>query len=75
SRTAPKNYDWGPLGGFVSFDLNGTYLFNSRVSANLGVTNIFNTRQIEFVSSPSIGRLIMAEVKISLPGGKKSGLK
>ncbi len=75
SRTAPKNYNWGPLGGFVSFDLSGTYLFNSMISANLGVTNIFNTRQIEFVSSPSIGRLIMAEVKINLPGGKKSDSK
>jgi iron complex outermembrane receptor protein len=60
---ANYNFDWGPLGDFLSFDFSAGYSFNSSVSANLTVTNVFNSRQIEFVGSPSIGRLIMAEVK------------
>ncbi|MBP6687238.1 MAG: TonB-dependent receptor [Lacibacter sp.] len=66
-----KNYDWGPLGGFTTIDLSAGYKLNQMVSVNLGVTNLFNTRQIEFVGSPSIGRLIMAEVKVNVPDGKQ----
>ncbi|QNA45428.1 TonB-dependent receptor [Lacibacter sediminis] len=66
-----KNFDWGPLGGFTSVDLSTGYQFNQMISINLGVTNLFNTRQIEFVGSPSVGRLIMAELKVQVPSGKK----
>ena len=60
------NFDWGPLGDFLSFDFSAGYAFNSSISANLNITNVFNSRQIEFVGSPSIGRLIMAELKVEL---------
>lgn len=60
------NFDWGPLGGFLSFDFSAGFSFNSSISANLNITNVFNSRQIEFVGSPSIGRLIMAEVRVDL---------
>ena len=60
------NFDWGPLGGFLSCDFSAGYSFNKTISANLNITNVFNTRQIEFVGSPSIGRLIMAEVRVEL---------
>ena len=60
------NFDWGPLGGFLSCDFSAGYSFNSWLSANLNITNVFNTRQIEFVGSPSIGRLIMAEIRVDL---------
>ena len=60
------NFDRGPLGGFLSVDFSAGYSFNKTISANLNITNIFNTRQIEFVGSPSIGRLIMAGVKVEL---------
>jgi outer membrane receptor for ferrienterochelin and colicins len=66
-----KNFDWGPLGGFTSVDINTGYQFNQMISVNLGITNLFNTRQIEFVGSPSIGRLIMGELKMHVPAGKK----
>jgi len=60
------NFDWGPLGGFLSVDFSAGYSFNSSLSANLNITNVLNSRQIEFVGSPSIGRLIVAEVRVEL---------
>jgi outer membrane receptor for ferrienterochelin and colicins len=65
-----KNFDWGPLGDFVSVDLSAGYKFNEMVSLNMGITNLFNTRQIEFVGSPSIGRLFMFELKVHVPNSK-----
>ncbi|HEX6848183.1 MAG TPA: TonB-dependent receptor [Chitinophagaceae bacterium] len=65
-----KNFDWGPLGDFTTVDLNAGYKFNEMISVNMGITNLFNTEQIEFVGSPSIGRLIMAELKVHVPKKK-----
>ena len=65
-----KNFDWGPLGGFISFDLNAGYRINQMLSVNMGITNLLNTRQIEAVASPSIGRLIMFELKVHVPNKK-----
>ena len=65
-----KNFDHGPLGGFITIDLSATYKVNEMVSVNMGITNLFNTRQIEFVGSPSIGRLIMFELKVHVPKNK-----
>ena len=62
-----KNFDWGPLGGFTTIDLRGSYKLNEMVRFNLGITNLLDTDQVEFVASPSIGRLYMAEVKLSIP--------
>lgn len=67
-----KNFDWGPLGGFTVFDLNSSYMLNEMIALNLNITNLFNVRQREFVGSPSIGRLIMVELKVHLPNRKKS---
>jgi outer membrane receptor for ferrienterochelin and colicins len=67
SITAPWLYDWGPLGGFTSFDLSAQYKLNQSVRFNLGISNLFNTRQIEFVGAPSIGRLMVAEIKVDVP--------
>jgi len=65
TRTPPKNFNYGPLGGFSSFDLSAEYRWNKNVSFNFNMTNIFNTKQIEFVGSPSIGRLAMASIKVT----------
>lgn len=65
-----KNFDWGPLGDFITVDLNTGYKFNEMVSVNMGITNLFDTRQIEFVGSSSIGRLIMFELKVHVPNKK-----
>ena len=66
-----KNFDWGPLGGFTSIDLSAGYKLNKMVSIGMGVTNLFNTEQIEFVGSPSIGRLISFELKVNVPNSSK----
>ena len=65
-----KNFDWGPLGGFISFDLSAGYRINQMLSVNMGITNVLNTRQIEAVASPSIDRLIMFELKVHVPNKK-----
>ncbi len=65
-----KNFDWGPLGGFISIDLNAGYKINKMLSLNMGITNLLNTRQMEALGSPSIGRLIMFELKVHVPNKK-----
>ena len=62
-----KNFDWGPLGGFISFDLHAGYKINQMLSVNMAITNVLNSRQMEAVGSPSIGRLVMFELKINVP--------
>ncbi|QYA26128.1 TonB-dependent receptor [Gramella sp. MT6] len=65
TRTPPKNFNYGPLGGFTTFNFGAEYLYSKNVVLNFNMTNIFNTRQIEFIGAPSIGRLAMASIKIS----------
>jgi outer membrane receptor for ferrienterochelin and colicins len=66
-----KNFDWGPLGDFTTIDVEAGYRFNELVSVNTAITNLLNTRQIEMVGSPSIGRLFMVEFKLQVPYSKK----
>jgi len=70
-RYYPKNFDWGPLGGFATIDLSAGYKLNQMIQLNMGITNLFDTEQIEFVGSPSIGRLIMFELKVHVPNSSK----
>ncbi len=65
TRTPPKNFNYGPLGGFTTFNLGAEYRWSTNVLFNFDMTNVFNTRQIEFVGSPSIGRLAMASIKVT----------
>jgi len=65
TRTAPKNFNYGPLGGFTTFNFSTEFLWSKKVSFNFNLTNIFNSKQIEFVGSPSIGRLAMVSLSIS----------
>ena len=66
-----KNFDWGPLGGFISFDVNAGYRINKMLSITMSITNLLNTRQMEASGSPSIGRLIMFELKAHVPNTKE----
>ena len=66
-----KNFDHGPLGGFITIDLSAGYRLNQQVQLNMGITNLFNTKQTEFVGSPSISRLIVFELKLHVPNKKK----
>ncbi|TVZ59723.1 iron complex outermembrane receptor protein [Flavobacteriaceae bacterium MAR_2010_105] len=65
TRTPPTNFNYGPLGGFSTFEFSSDYLWSKSVAFNFNMTNIFNTKQIEFVGAPSIGRLAMAGIKVS----------
>jgi hypothetical protein len=40
------------------------------LSVNMGITNLFNTRQMEALGCLSIGRLIMFELKVHVPNKK-----
>jgi len=66
-RYYSKNFDYGPLGGFVTIDLTTGYSFNDNLTFNISITNLLNTEQVEFVASPSISRLIMCELRLHLP--------
>ena len=69
-RNYLKNFDWGPLGGFTTIDLSAGYKVNQMLQLNMGITNLFDTDQNEFVGSPSIGRLIMLELRVHVPNSK-----
>jgi len=64
-----KNFDWGPLGGFTTIELSAGYKLNNMINLNMGITNVFNAKQIEFVGSPFIGRLFMFEIRVHIPNG------
>lgn len=65
-----KNFDWGPLGGFTTFDLSAGFKLNDMINLNMGITNLFNAKQLEFVGSPPISRLMMFELKVHVPNRK-----
>lgn len=65
TRVPPKSFNYGPLGGFSTFDFSANYRLKKNVAINFNMTNIFNSNQIEFVGSPSIGRLAMVSLSIS----------
>ena len=69
-RIYPKNFNWGPLGGFTTFDLALGYKFNPMLSVGVNITNLFNTDQREYAGSPSIKRLVMFELKMQIPNVK-----
>ncbi|MCU0443635.1 MAG: TonB-dependent receptor [Microscillaceae bacterium] len=62
-----KNFNYGALGGFTSFDFSAGYRFSKMVQLGGGVSNIFNAKQREFVGSPIIGRLYSFELRFNLP--------
>jgi len=62
-----KNFNHGPLGGFTTVDLSAGYKLNKMVGISMGITNLFDTKQIEFVGSPLIKRLFSVEVKLNIP--------
>lgn len=45
------SYNYGPLGGFVTFDLNVSYHLTDRIQLGLTATNLFNTELREFTAS------------------------
>jgi outer membrane receptor for ferrienterochelin and colicins len=62
-----KNFDYGPLGGFTTFDVSAGYMLSKTFTIGAAMSNIFNTKQREFVGSPLIGRLFSVELKAHVP--------
>ena len=60
------SYNYGPLGGFVTFDLNFGYHFSDSFTLSFAATNLFNTEMREFTASPPTGGLYVMEAKINL---------
>ncbi|PWJ44736.1 TonB-dependent receptor [Sediminitomix flava] len=64
-------FNYGPLGGFTTFDISAGYRFNETFTASAMVSNVFDTEMREFTAAPPTGRLISLELKINLPSYKK----
>jgi outer membrane receptor for ferrienterochelin and colicins len=60
-------WNYGPLGGFVSFDISAGYRINKMFRLSGQVTNLFNTEQREFTAAPPTGRLFSLELRVDLP--------
>lgn len=62
-----KNFDYGPLGGFTTFDISAGYALTKTFTVGAAMSNVFNVKQREFVGSPLIGRLFSVELKAHIP--------
>lgn len=63
-----RTWNYGPLGGFVNFDLNVGYKITDNLTVGATITNLLNSEVREFVASPVIGRLYQVELKYHIPG-------
>lgn len=59
-------YNYGPLGGFVTFDLNFGYHVNDTLTLSLAATNLFDTEMREFTAAPPTRGLYVLEARINL---------
>lgn len=59
-------FNYGPLGGFVTFDLNFGFNVNKNLTLSLAATNLFNSELREFTAAPPTGGLYVAEALIKL---------
>ncbi len=60
-----RTWNYGPLGDFINFDIGAGYRFNKNMTLSAQVTNLFDTREREFVGSPFITRLFSTELKFN----------
>lgn len=61
-----RDFNEGPLGGFVNVDISLGYQINKYVSISGQVINVFDSEVREFVASPAIGRLFSTELKFNI---------
>lgn len=59
------SWNYGPLGGFVSFDLNAGYRFSKLFSVGVAITNLFNEDLREFTAAPPTRGLYLLETKFT----------
>ncbi len=58
-----RDFNEGPLGGYVDFDISLGYQMNRNFSISGQVINIFDSEVRDFVASPTIGRLGSVELR------------
>jgi iron complex outermembrane receptor protein len=63
----PFNYNYGPLGGFVTTSVSAGYRFTDALSLGLSVTNLFGVEQREFVAAAPTPRFFQATLRTDLP--------
>ncbi len=61
------SYNYGPLGGFTSVDVNLGYRVNENFTISGQVTNLFDVEMREFTAAPPTGRLYSVDFKMKLP--------
>ena len=61
-------YNYGPLGGFVTVDLNLGYRINDIFTLSAAASNLFNQELREFTASAPTRGLYTMELKVNLPG-------
>ncbi len=66
-------FNYGPLGGFVTADLNIGYRISNVFTLSAAATNLFNQELREFTASAPTRGLYTLELKINLPAIKKKG--
>ena len=59
-------YNYGPLGGFVTFDLNMGYRFNDKYQLNVSAVNLLNTELREFTAAAPTRGIYTIEFRINL---------
>ncbi len=60
------SYNYGPLGGFVTMDLNIGYRVSDKVTISMAATNLFNQELREFTAAAPTKGLYVLETKIHL---------
>ena len=61
------NYNYGPLGGFVTTSVSAGYRFSPMFSLGASVTNLFGVEQREFVGAAPTPRFFTATLRADLP--------
>ncbi len=61
------NYNYGPLGGFVTTSVSAGYRLSPMLSLGASVTNLFGVEQREFVGAAPTPRFFTATLRADLP--------
>ena len=59
------SFNYGPLGGFVTLDLNAGYRISEKFSVGVAITNLFNQDLREFTAAPPTRGLYLLETKFN----------
>lgn len=61
-------YNYGPLGGFTTFDMGLGYRVNEVITIGASASNMFNTQLREFTATAPTRGLYTLELRVNLPG-------